>query len=70
MGLAGWTLRSPARLALAQRVASAGRRVLGRRGRIRRLPGPLNAWTDTRDAPVPPKESFRAWWRRTGGKGE
>ncbi|MFC5747834.1 LutB/LldF family L-lactate oxidation iron-sulfur protein [Actinomadura rugatobispora] len=67
MGVAGWTLRSPARLGMAQRAASASRWVVGRNGRIRRLPGPLKAWTDTRDAPAPPKESFRAWWARTDG---
>jgi L-lactate dehydrogenase complex protein LldF len=65
MTVAGWTLRSPGRLALAQRVASFSRRLVARGGRIRRLPGPLRAWTDTRDAPAPPAESFRAWWDRT-----
>ena len=68
--LSGYVLRSPRRLAAAQRVASAGRFVAGRSGRIRRLPPPLSGWTDTRDAPAPPPESFRAWWARTrGGSG-
>ncbi|MFI6514917.1 LutB/LldF family L-lactate oxidation iron-sulfur protein [Spirillospora sp. NPDC050679] len=71
MAAAGWTLRSPRRLAFAQRVAAAGGRVVGRKGRIRRLPGPLRAWSDSRDAPVPPAESFRSWWDRTeGGRDE
>ncbi|WP_422325899.1 hypothetical protein [Trebonia sp.] len=29
----------------------------------------MSAWTDTRDAPAPPPESFRAWWARTRGAG-
>jgi L-lactate dehydrogenase complex protein LldF len=33
------------------------------RGKIDRLPRPLQAWTSTRDLPVP-GESFRDWWRR------
>jgi L-lactate dehydrogenase complex protein LldF len=68
MAAAGWVLRSPGRLKFAQRGASLSRRVLARKGRIRRLPGPLSAWTHTRDAPAPPAESFRAWWDRTQNK--
>src|SRR6266851_5192430 len=70
MGAAAWTLRSPRRLGVAQRVASGSRRFVGRRGWIRRLPPPLSAWTQTRDAPAPPPESFRAWWARTRGDRE
>jgi L-lactate dehydrogenase complex protein LldF len=65
--VAGKVLGSPRGLAAAQRAAAGSRRIVGRSGRIRRLPGPLHGWTDTRDAPVPPAESFRAWWSRTHG---
>lgn len=33
------------------------------------LPGPLGAWTQTRDAPPLPQESFRDWWARRGEGG-
>jgi L-lactate dehydrogenase complex protein LldF len=65
LGLAAWGLRSPRRLRAGQWAASASRGLLARAGRIRRLPPPLSGWTDTRDAPAPPPESFRAWWART-----
>lgn len=41
-------------------------RLLARDGRIQRLPGLFGKWTDARDLPVPPRRSFRAWWRRRG----
>jgi L-lactate dehydrogenase complex protein LldF len=65
--LSGLVLRSPRLLGAAQRAAAQGGRLVARSGRIRRLPRPLSAWTDTRDAPAPPRESFRAWWARTRG---
>jgi L-lactate dehydrogenase complex protein LldF len=67
--VSGQVLASPRLLAAAQRVASRGSRLVARSGWIRRLPPPLSGWTETRDAPAPPPESFRAWWARTRGAG-
>ncbi len=64
MRTAAWVMSSPKRWNRAVRLAGLGGLAL-RRDRIRRLPGPGAAWTDARDAPVPPRESFRAWWTRT-----
>ena len=36
-----------------------------RRTKVRHLPPPLSAWTSGRDAPLPPAESFRAWFAAT-----
>jgi L-lactate dehydrogenase complex protein LldF len=58
-----WTMSDARRWAPALRAGRAGR-LLGRRyDRIRRLPGPLSAWTSSRDLPQPPRQTFRDWWR-------
>jgi L-lactate dehydrogenase complex protein LldF len=64
MAAAAWTMDSPARWAGALRAARLGRLLGGRRGRITALPPPLSAWTGTRDAPLPPSQTFRDWWAR------
>jgi L-lactate dehydrogenase complex protein LldF len=66
MAAASWVMASGGRYQAAQR-ASRGGRVLGRGGRIRRLPPPLSAWTSARDAPVPPPMTFRQWWQKEHG---
>ncbi|MBB5076255.1 lactate utilization protein B [Nonomuraea endophytica] len=60
MKVAGWVLNNEVRLAKAQRLATRFRKLVPKR-----LPGPLSAWTDTRDLPDIPEESFRDWWERT-----
>jgi L-lactate dehydrogenase complex protein LldF len=61
-----WTLSDPARLERAQRGAAFSGRLLaflGKGDNLGRIPG-LSAWSDARDTPAPPAESFRDWWRR------
>jgi L-lactate dehydrogenase complex protein LldF len=64
---ASWTLGGSRKLAALQKLAGLSGRVIGRRGVIGRLPAPLSRWTDARDLPAPPRESFRRWWARTDG---
>jgi L-lactate dehydrogenase complex protein LldF len=61
MAAAAWTMTTPTRFRAAERLLRLGR-LFARRGHIRRLPPPLAAWTDTRDLPTPPKQTFRQWW--------
>jgi L-lactate dehydrogenase complex protein LldF len=66
MAAAAWIMSDPRRFAAAQRAGRLGR--AASRGRpIRHLPPPLSAWTSARDAPVPPAQTFRQWWKATRG---
>ncbi|TVT54995.1 lactate utilization protein [Amycolatopsis rhizosphaerae] len=76
MRAASWVLSDARRLGLAERGLGVAGRLLGRFGRkvlpggrraLGRLPWPGSLWSNARDLPAPPAESFRAWWRRTGG---
>ena len=58
-----WLFGGQARMRLAQHLGRVAQRLVARDGAIARMPGPLAAWTDTRDFPALPQQSFRAWWR-------
>ncbi len=62
MRAAAWAFGRPGVLRTGQRLASRTRRL-----HPRKLPGPGRAWSDTRDLPKVPAESFRDWWQRTDG---
>ncbi|HEU5160266.1 MAG TPA: LUD domain-containing protein [Streptosporangiaceae bacterium] len=63
MRSAAWALGDAGRYETTLRQTARWARLLARGGRIRRLPGLLGKWTDARDLPAPPGQTFRAWWR-------
>lgn len=72
MKAAGWTFADRRRLEVAQTAVAASGRALrssifGAKQVLRSLPWPATSWSGARDAPVPPAESFRSWWKRTDG---
>lgn len=70
MAVAGAVMASPLTMARAERL---GGKLAGRlfpKGRTGPLPGPLRAWTDARDAPVPAAQPFRDWWESAHGSSE
>ena len=64
MTAAGAAFASDGRLRTAQKVARVAQWPFARDGRLRNLPPPLSAWTDHRELPAIPSESFREWWHR------
>ncbi|MEW5811690.1 MAG: LutB/LldF family L-lactate oxidation iron-sulfur protein [Actinomycetota bacterium] len=72
MTAASWLMADHRRLEAIEKAAAVGgkalrSKVFGGKERLASLPWPASAWSGARDAPVPPTESFRSWWERTGG---
>jgi L-lactate dehydrogenase complex protein LldF len=70
LGMKAWQagMTSLGRYRWGQRLARWGARLLAREGRIRRLPGPLSYWTNSRDFPAFAQSSFRERWKKRSGK--
>jgi L-lactate dehydrogenase complex protein LldF len=66
MAIAGWktTMLNPSLYRASGRLASRATRLIGRKGRIRRLPPPLSAWTRRRDFPTFAPKSFQELWEQ------
>ena len=67
MAASAWTMSDPQRWVRAQRATRVGRLLARRTGRLPALPLVLRGWTASRELPVPPTETFRAWWARERG---
>ncbi|MEU9530834.1 LutB/LldF family L-lactate oxidation iron-sulfur protein [Streptomyces sp. NPDC048213] len=66
MKAAGAVMSRPKVYTAAQKASRLGR-VLARDGKLPALPPPLNGWSDSRDTPAPPKQTFRAWLASSEG---
>ena len=55
-------------MSVAERGLPMSRLIAGRKHKITAVPGIVGGWTEYRDIPEPPKESFRNWWKKEKGK--
>ncbi|GHG57795.1 iron-sulfur cluster-binding protein [Sinomonas cellulolyticus] len=61
---ASWAMADGARMGLLERGLPLGKIAAGRDGVISKLPGIGAGWTQSRDIPAPPAESFRQQWAK------
>lgn len=64
MNAASWVLSSGKRLGLIEKGLPLGRLAAGPDKKITKLPGLAASWTQSRDIPAPPSQSFRSWWKK------
>ncbi len=57
------TMKSPTLYNISTKVGRLAQKPLERNGSLRPIPGPLSAWTDTRDLPPLAPKSFRELWK-------
>ncbi|POH59405.1 LutB/LldF family L-lactate oxidation iron-sulfur protein [Arthrobacter glacialis] len=59
---AQWAFSSGSHLNLLEKGLPLGKLVAGRDKVIKKLPGIAGGWTQSRNIPAPPSQSFRQWW--------
>ena len=64
MKAVGFALSSGDRLAFAEKFGRFAQWPFERDGKLHSLPGILAGWTEYRDMPALPRESFRDWWAK------
>ena len=64
MKAASLVLSSGRNLGLAEKALPLGRLAAGPDMLLKKLPGIAAGWTQSRDIPAPPAESFRQWWKK------
>jgi len=70
MGGMEWVLGDHKHFEFVQKAAGLAGRVLPGVTHLGRLPWPASPWTNARDLPMPPTESFRTWWKKNRGEGK
>lgn len=70
MKAAGFAMTSGTRMRLAEKALPLGRAAMKPMGGLKWMPGVVGGWTQQRDIPVVPQQSFRNWWREHDGEAE
>ena len=61
---ASWAFSRGRNLGLLEKGLPLGKLAAGRKRKITKLPGIAAGWTQSRDIPAPPAQSFRDWWAK------
>lgn len=71
ISIASWVMGDGKRLDLAGKGTAMVDLILGKGFKVTKfgpMPYPLSRWTDARDVPMMPEQSFRTWWKKNRGE--